>query len=402
VLTLSATPIPRTLEMALGGIREMSTILTPPEERHPVLTFVGAYDEKQIAAAVRRELLREGQVFYIHNRVESIERAAARIRDLVPEARVEVAHGQMSEDALERIIVDFWEKRFDVLVCTTIVESGLDISNANTLVVERGDMLGLAQLHQLRGRVGRGRDRGYAYFLYPPEKPLTEAAHDRLATIAQHTDLGSGMAVAMKDLEIRGAGNVLGGEQSGHIEGVGFDLYLRLVGEAVAVLKGEVEGGAGEPAEIKVELPVDAHIPHAWVPSERVRLQAYQRIADAHDETTLAEVRAELIDRFGQLPEPVERLFEVARLRALVRAVGLSEVVAQGAKVRFFPVELPESASLRISRLYPGTIIKPTVRTILVPRPSTARVGGEPLRDAALLQWTTELIGAVLAGEQAA
>jgi transcription-repair coupling factor (superfamily II helicase) len=402
VLTLSATPIPRTLEMALGGIREMSTILTPPEERHPVLTFVGAYDEKQIAAAVRRELLREGQVFYIHNRVESIERAAARIRDLVPEARVEVAHGQMGEDALERIIVDFWEKRFDVLVCTTIVESGLDISNANTLIVERGDMLGLAQLHQLRGRVGRGRDRGYSYFLYPQEKPLTEAAHDRLATIAQHTDLGSGMAVAMKDLEIRGAGNVLGGEQSGHIEGVGFDLYLRLVGEAVAVLKGEVDGEATEIGETRVELPIDAHIPHAWVPSERVRLQAYQRIADAHDEASLAEVRAELLDRFGPLPEPVERLFEVAQLRALVRQAGLSEVVAQGTKIRFFPVELPESASLRLSRLYPGTIIKPAVRTILVPRPSTARVGGEPLRDAALLQWVTELIGAVWQGQKAA
>ncbi len=402
VLTLSATPIPRTLEMALGGIREMSTILTPPEERHPVLTFVGAYDEKQIAAAVRRELLREGQVFYIHNRVESIERAAARIRDLVPEARVEVAHGQMGEDALERIIVDFWEKRFDVLVCTTIVESGLDISNANTLIVERGDMLGLAQLHQLRGRVGRGRDRGYSYFLYPQEKPLTEAAHDRLATIAQHTDLGSGMAVAMKDLEIRGAGNVLGGEQSGHIEGVGFDLYLRLVGEAVAVLKGDIDGEAAEVSETRVELPVDAHIPHAWVPSERVRLQVYQRVADAHDEAALAEVRAELVDRFGALPEPVERLFDVARLRALLRAVGLAEVVAQGAKVRFFPVELPESASLRLSRLYPGTIIKPAVRTILVPRPSTARVGGEPLRDAALLQWATDLIGAVLMVEKAA
>ena len=402
VLTLSATPIPRTLEMALGGIREMSTILTPPEERHPVLTFVGAYDEKQIGAAVRRELLREGQVFYIHNRVESIERAAARIRDLVPEARVEVAHGQMSEDALERVIIDFWEKRFDVLVCTTIVESGLDISNANTLVVERGDMLGLAQLHQLRGRVGRGRDRGYSYFLYPPEKPLTEAAHDRLATIAQHTDLGSGMAVAMKDLEIRGAGNVLGGEQSGYIEGVGFDLYLRLVGEAVAVLKGEAEGAEPEPSELKVELPVDAHIPHAWLPSERVRLQAYQRIADAHDEATLAEVRAELVDRFGVFPEPVERLFDVARLRTLVRAVGLTEVVAQGGKVRFFPVELPESAGLRISRLYPGTILKPTVRTILVPRPSTARVGGEPLRDVALIQWTSELIAAVLVGQKAA
>ncbi|MEO8105862.1 MAG: transcription-repair coupling factor [Actinomycetes bacterium] len=402
VLTLSATPIPRTLEMALGGIREMSTILTPPEERHPVLTFVGAYDEKQIGAAVRRELLREGQVFYIHNRVESIDRAAARIRDLVPEARVEIAHGQMSEDALERIIIDFWDKRFDVLVCTTIVESGLDISNANTLVVERGDMLGLAQLHQLRGRVGRGRDRGYSYFLYPPEKPLTEAAHDRLATIAQHTDLGSGMAVAMKDLEIRGAGNVLGGEQSGHIEGVGFDLYLRLVGEAVGVLKGEAEGAVPEASELKVELPVDAHIPHAWLPSERVRLQAYQRIADAHDDAALAEVRAELIDRFGAFPEPVDRLFDVARLRAQVRAVGLTELIAQGNKVRFFPVDLPESVGLRISRLYPGTIVKPAVRTILVPRPSTARVGGEPLRDAALIEWAGALIDAVLIGEKAA
>ncbi|HEX5017589.1 MAG TPA: transcription-repair coupling factor [Actinomycetes bacterium] len=400
VLTLSATPIPRTLEMALGGIREMSTILTPPEERHPVLTFVGAYDEKQIGAAIRRELLREGQVFYIHNRVESIERAARRVRELVPEARVEVAHGQMSEDALERIIVDFWEKRFDVLVCTTIVESGLDISNANTLVVERGDTLGLAQLHQLRGRVGRGRDRGYAYFLYPAERPLTEAAYDRLATIAQHTDLGSGMAVAMKDLEIRGAGNVLGGEQSGHIEGVGFDLYLRLVGEAVAALKGD--GGEDDAAaEIKVELPIDAHIPHAWLPSEKVRLQAYQQIADAHDDAALAEVRAELVDRFGALPEPVERLFEAASLRALMRRAGITEVVAQGAKIRFFPVELPESATMRLTRLYPGTIVKPAVRTILVPRPATARVGGEPLRDAAVLEWVTELIEAVF-GEQAA
>jgi transcription-repair coupling factor (superfamily II helicase) len=308
----------------------------------------------------------------------------------------------MGEDALERIIVDFWEKRFDVLVCTTIVESGLDISNANTLIVERGDMLGLAQLHQLRGRVGRGRDRGYSYFLYPQEKPLTEAAHDRLATIAQHTDLGSGMAVAMKDLEIRGAGNVLGGEQSGHIEGVGFDLYLRLVGEAVAVLKGDIDGEASEPSETRVELPVDAHIPHAWVPSERVRLQAYQRIADAHDDVSLAEVRAELVDRFGPFPEPVDRLFEVARLRALVRTAGISEVVAQGAKIRFFPVELPESAALRLSRLYPGTIIKPAVRTILVPRPSTARVGGEPLRDADLLRWVTDLIGAVAEGVKAA
>ncbi len=245
VLAMSATPIPRTLEMAITGIREMSTITTPPEERHPVLTYVGAYEDRQVTAAIRRELLREGQVFYIHNRVNSIEKAAARIRQLVPEARVGVAHGQMGEHQLEQVMVDFWEKRFDVLVCTTIVESGLDVSNANTMVIERADMLGLSQLHQLRGRVGRGRERAYAYFLYPADKPLTETAHERLATLAQHSDLGGGMAIAMKDLEIRGAGNLLGGEQSGHIADVGFDLYVRLVGEAVAEFKGRRLRGGG-------------------------------------------------------------------------------------------------------------------------------------------------------------
>ncbi|MDX6221618.1 MAG: hypothetical protein QOD91_672, partial [Frankiales bacterium] len=239
VLTMSATPIPRTLEMAITGIRELSTIDTPPEERHPVLTFVGPYDERQIAAAIRRELLREGQIFYVHNRVESIDRVAAHLRELVPEARIGTAHGQMGEDALEATMLAFWEKEFDVLVCTTIVESGLDISSANTLIVDRADVFGLSQLHQIRGRVGRARERAYAYFLYPPEKPLTETAHDRLATIAQHTELGAGMAVAMKDLEIRGAGNLLGGEQSGHIAAVGFDLYIRLVGEAVAEFRND-------------------------------------------------------------------------------------------------------------------------------------------------------------------
>ncbi|HXA59430.1 MAG TPA: transcription-repair coupling factor, partial [Streptosporangiaceae bacterium] len=210
VLAMSATPIPRTLEMGLAGIREMSTILTPPEERHPVLTFVGPYDEKQIAAAIRRELLREGQIFFVHNRVRSIDRVAATLKDLVPEARIATAHGQMNEHQLERVMVDFWEKNYDVLVATTIVESGLDIPNANTLIVDRADAYGLSQLHQLRGRVGRGRERAYAYFLYPPESPLTETAHERLATIAQHTEIGAGMFVAMKDLEIRGAGNILG------------------------------------------------------------------------------------------------------------------------------------------------------------------------------------------------
>ena len=281
VLSMSATPIPRTLEMAVTGIREMSTITTPPEERHPVLTYVGAYEDRQIVAAVRRELLREGQVFYIHNRVNSIEKAAARIKELVPEARVATAHGQMGEHQLEQVMLDFWEKRFDVLVCTTIVESGLDVSNANTMIIERADTLGLSQLHQLRGRVGRSRERAYAYFLYPAEKPLTETAHERLATLAQHSDLGGGMAIAMKDLEIRGAGNLLGGEQSGHIADVGFDLYVRLVGEAVHEFKGDAEP---ELQEVRIELPVDAHLPHDYIPSERLRLEMYKRLAEVRSD----------------------------------------------------------------------------------------------------------------------
>jgi transcription-repair coupling factor (superfamily II helicase) len=394
VLALSATPIPRTLEMAVTGIREMSTLATPPEERHPVLTFVGAYDEKQIIAAIRRELLREGQVFLIHNRVSSIEKAAARIRELVPEARIATAHGQMAEHRLEQVVVDFWEKRFDVLVCTTIIETGLDISNANTLIVERADVLGLSQLHQLRGRVGRGRERAYSYFLYPPEKPLTETAHDRLATIASHTDLGAGMAVAMKDLEIRGAGNMLGGEQSGHIAGVGFDLYIRLVGEAVADFRGE--GGQVPPAEIKIELPVDAHLPHEYVPGERLRLEAYKKLATVQDAAGLAEIEAELQDRYGTPPEPVRNLFEVARLRTVARKADVGNISVQGNFVRFGPLQLPESKQLRLQRLYPGSLVKEAVRTILVPRPMTARVAGQPMRDTAVLRWASDLIEVVL------
>jgi transcription-repair coupling factor (superfamily II helicase) len=394
VLAMSATPIPRTLEMAITGIREMSVIQTPPEERHPVLTFVGAYDEKQIAAAIRRELLREGQVFYVHNRVESIDRVSARLRELVPEARIATAHGQMPEHQLEQVIVDFWEKAFDVLVCTTIVESGLDIANANTLIVERADNFGLSQLHQLRGRVGRGRERAYSYFLYPPEKPLTETAHDRLATMASHTDLGSGMQIAMKDLEIRGAGNLLGGEQSGHIASVGFDLYIRLVGEAVEEFK--AGGPIVEAAEMRVELPVDAHLPHAYIPGERLRLEAYRRIAEAPNEAAVEGVRAELLDRYGALPEQVENLLEVALFRVFARAAGFTEVVAQGSLVKFGPVELAESATLRVQRLYPKTLFKPAVRTMLVPRPTTARIGGQPVTGVALLHWCRDVIDAVL------
>ncbi|MFE7120829.1 transcription-repair coupling factor [Streptomyces sp. NPDC057654] len=398
VLTMSATPIPRTLEMAVTGIREMSTITTPPEERHPVLTFVGPYEQKQIGAAIRRELLREGQVFYIHNRVESIDRAAARLREIVPEARIQTAHGQMGETQLEQVVVDFWEKKFDVLVSTTIVESGIDISNANTLIVERGDNFGLSQLHQLRGRVGRGRERGYAYFLYPPEKPLTETAHERLATIAQHTEMGAGMYVAMKDLEIRGAGNLLGGEQSGHIAGVGFDLYMRMVGEAVADYRASLDGETQEeaPPEVKIELPVDAHVPHDYAPGEQLRLQAYRSIASASSEEDIKAVREELTDRYGKLPEPVENLLLVAGLRMLARSCGVADITLQGSNIRFGPVELRESQELRLKRLHPRAVMKPATHQLLVPRPTTARIGGKPLMGRELLAWTGEFLTTVV------
>jgi len=400
VLTMSATPIPRTLEMSLTGIREMSTILTPPEERHPVLTFVGPYDEKQISAAIRRELLREGQVFFLHNRVESIDRVAKRIGELVPEARIATGHGQMDETTLEQVMVGFWEKSFDVLVCTTIVESGLDIPNANTLIVDKADAFGLSQLHQIRGRVGRGRERAYAYFTYPPEKPLTELAHDRLATIAQNTEIGAGMAVAMKDLEIRGAGNLLGGEQSGHIASVGFDLYMRLVGEAVGDFKrgGIMPGEQDQTAvpDTKVDLPIDAHLPHTYVPGERLRLSAYRQLASAGDEATLAAVREELIDRYGPLPTPVENLLAVARFRIAATRHGLAEVSVQGTQIRFAPMQLRESQVMRLQRLYPRSIVKQSVDTVLVPKPMTQRLGGQPLRDTALLDWCAELLEGVL------
>jgi transcription-repair coupling factor (superfamily II helicase) len=397
VLAMSATPIPRTLEMGVAGIREMSTILTPPEERHPVLTFVGGYDEKQIAAAIRRELLRDGQVFFVHNRVQSIRKVAAQLAEIVPEARIQVAHGQMNEHELEKIMVDFWDRNFDVLVATTIVESGLDIPNANTLIVDRADAAGLSQLHQLRGRVGRGRERAYAYFLYPPEKPLTETAHERLATVAQHTEIGAGMYVALKDLEIRGAGNLLGGEQSGHIAGVGFDLYIRMIGEAVRELK---DDAPPERPEVRVELPVNAHIPHDYVPGERLRLAAYTSIAAIDSEEGVIAVRDELRDRYGELPLPVLTLLDVARLRSAARLVGLTDITLQGSFVRFGPVVLPDSRVVRVQRLYPKTILKPAVRTMLVPVPkagvSSGGFGGEPLRDTELLAWCAEVIRSVL------
>ncbi|MEI7943263.1 MAG: transcription-repair coupling factor [Actinomycetes bacterium] len=390
VLTMSATPIPRTLEMSIAGIREMSTITTPPEERLPILTFVGPYDPKQLVAAIRRELLRDGQVFYVHNRVESIDRVAQHLQEIVPEARIRVAHGQMNEDLLEDVIVGFWERDFDVLVSTSIIESGIDIANANTLIVERADLMGLSQLHQLRGRVGRARERAYAYFLYPAEKPLSENAHDRLRTIAAHTDLGSGMYVAMKDLEIRGAGNLLGGEQSGHIADVGFDLYMRMVGEAVS----EYRGTTIDVQDCKIDLPVNAHIPHGYIDSQKLRLDIYRRLADA-TESSAQELRSELRDRYGEIPETVERLFAVAALRHRAKGYGLREIALAGKSVRLATLELPDSAQLRVARLFPGATYRVTTETLLVPI-STGTPGlGNNLRDEEILEWAHRLLDAL-------
>lgn len=397
VLTMSATPIPRTLEMSLAGIREMSTILTPPEERHPVLTYVGAYNDKQVAAAIRRELLRDGQVFYVHNRVSSIDKAAKRIRDLVPEARVVVAHGQMNEDMLEKTVQGFWEREFDVLVCTTIIETGLDISNANTLIVERADALGLSQLHQLRGRVGRSRERGYAYFLYPPEKPLTETAYDRLATISQNSDLGAGMAVAMKDLEIRGAGNVLGAEQSGHVAGVGFDLYVRLVGEAVEAYRAAADGRPitvdEEVKEVRIDLPVDAHIPPDYIASDRLRLEAYRKLAAAQDDSALSAVVEELVDRYGPLPVEVGRLVSVAKLRLLAREYAIAEIGVTGTTLKVSPLQLPDSKQLRLKRLYPNATYRAATGIVQLPLPRVEdSVGAARVRDVQVLQFVADLL----------
>ena len=303
----------------------------------------------------------------------------------------------MNEDLLERTVDGFWHNEFDVLVCTTIVENGLDISNANTLIVERSDTLGLSQLHQLRGRVGRGRERGYAYFLFPPEHPLTETAHDRLATIAQHSELGSGAAVAMKDLEIRGAGNILGAEQSGHIAGVGFDLYLRLVGEAVAAFRHADGAGQGEEeeplAEVRVDLPVDAHVPHDYVTGERLRLEVYRKIAEAADGAALDAIVEELTDRYGEPPTPVRNLLAVAAFRQTCRALGVAEVGVAGASIRIGPVELPDSAQMRLKRLHPKATYKPAAKVVSVPKPTeSGRVGAAALRDVALLEWCTKLL----------
>ena len=357
VLTLTATPIPRTMEMSLTGIRDMSLLNTPPADRLPILTYVGEYEERAVAEAIRRELLREGQVFFVHNRVQDIEHVAANLHDLVPEARIAIAHGQMDEGTLERVVIDFWEGKYDVLVCTTIIESGIDMPTVNTLIADRADLLGLGQLHQLRGRVGRAGSRAYAYLFHPVDRALSEEAYERLKTIGEATELGSGFRIAMRDLEIRGAGNLLGTGQSGHIAAVGYDLYCQMVTEAVAELKGEK---MPDPVEIAIEVPGDAHLPDDYVLKETNRLEAYRRLASIESIEALEDVRAEWLDRFGPIPAPAEALLQVGRLRVECVRSGVREItVTKGPGfggpdhvAKLTPVTLPDSLQVRLQRLY--------------------------------------------------
>ena len=355
VLTLTATPIPRTLELSLTGIRDLSLVQTPPEARQPILTYVGEYDDRAVSEAIRRELLREGQVFYVHNRVQDIEHVAEQVRHLVPEARIAIAHGQMDEGRLERVVLDFADREYDVLVCTTIIESGLDMPTVNTMVVDRADLLGLAQLYQLRGRVGRRGQRAYAYLLHPADRALSEEAYERLKAIGEFTDLGSGFKLAMRDLEIRGAGNLLGGAQSGHIAAVGFDLYCELVTEAVGELKGEKTVA---PFEVVLDLPLDAHLPRSYISRDDVRMEAYRRLAAVERHRDVDDVRTEWLDRYGPIPPPAEALLGAARLRAeCVRARATSISVQKGI-ARIDGLVLLESRKVRLKRLYPKAVVK--------------------------------------------
>ena len=372
VLTMSATPIPRTLEMSLVGIRDLSLLQTPPADRQPILTYVGEESEQVAVEAIRRELLREGQVFWVHNRVQSIEERARELRELVPEARIAVAHGQMDEGELEQVVLDFWEGQFDVLVCTTIIESGIDMPTVNTLVVERADLLGLGQMHQLRGRVGRSGSRAYAYLFHPRDKTLTEEAYERLRTIGEATDLGSGFKIAMRDLEIRGAGNLLGEAQSGHIAAVGYDLYCQMVTEAVAEMKGET---TVEPREIKIDIPVDAHLPNDYVPSEELRLEAYRRLADVTTAKQLEDIENEWRDRFGPLPQQARALLTVGALRVECIRCGFDEIVVAGRDIRISPVELRASQTRVLKRLSPRAVWREQQKQLLIPVPDGANKG---------------------------
>jgi transcription-repair coupling factor (superfamily II helicase) len=353
VLSLSATPIPRTLHMSLAGLRDISLIETPPAGRRPIRTHVGEYDEELVQLALRREADRGGQAFYLHNRVETIDERAAALQALCPELRFLVVHGQMPERELEQHMLSFLAGDADVLVSTTIIESGLDIPQANTLVIERADTLGLAQLYQIRGRVGRSDVTAHAYLFYPDGHELTPEARARLATLADHTELGAGFAIAMRDLEIRGAGDLLGAEQSGHVAAVGFELYVELLGEAVAELSGARRAVA---RPVRVDAHIDAYVPSAYIPSEAQKIDLHRRLALAESEEELRELRAAAEDRYGPVPEPVEHLFAIQEAKLMLARLGADYLVFRGGKAIVGPLVLG-SVELRDLRRRAATAV---------------------------------------------
>jgi transcription-repair coupling factor (superfamily II helicase) len=365
VLAMSATPIPRTLQMSMSGLRDISVIETPPAGRRPIATHVGEFDEQVIIQALTREKERGGQSFYLHNRVETIEEAADRVRQMVPGLEVVVAHGQMNESALEDVMLAFVRGEGDVLVATSIIESGIDIPRANTLVVERADALGLSQMHQIRGRVGRSDVTAHAYLFYPDPRSITRDAAARLRAVADYTDLGSGLRIAMRDLEIRGAGNLLGDEQSGHVAAVGFEMYVEMLQEAIAEGRGEAPE-----EEVRVEIPVSAYIPVDYVPFEAAKIDLHRRIALAPDGEALARVASEVADRFGDPPPPVEALFEVQRLRILLRQAGARQASARSGRIVIGPVPLDSVAMRALRDGVDGALYSTTDSLISVPAPA--------------------------------
>jgi transcription-repair coupling factor (superfamily II helicase) len=372
VLALSATPIPRTLQMSLAGLRDISTIETPPEGRRPVRTYVGPYDEDLVRRAVERELERDGQAFFLHNRIDSLPETVERLRGLVPKARFAEAHGQMDERQLEETMLDFLRGGADCLVTTTIIESGLDIPNANTLIAERADHLGLAQAYQIRGRVGRSRERAFAYLLYPSAEALTEEAAARLSTLADHTELGSGFKIAMRDLDIRGAGDLLGEEQSGHVAAVGFELYCQLIDEAVAEARGAAEGGEETAEPVRLDVPVDAYLPAGFVPFEAAKIDVHRRIAAAREPGELRAIRDELSDRFGPLPQEAENLLALQSARIELGLAGARSVEFRGGRLSVTGIELDSEGAVALGEGMEGALYEWREKTAAV------RVPDEP------------------------
>jgi transcription-repair coupling factor (superfamily II helicase) len=390
VLSLSATPIPRTLQMSLAGLRDISVIETPPEGRRPVKTYVGEYDEELVRNAIAREKARGGQAFFLHNRIDTIDETAERVRALCPDARVLVAHGQMGEHTLEDVMMQFVRGEADVLVCTTIVEAGLDIPSANTLIVERADMLGLAQLYQIRGRVGRSRERAYAYLFYPSSAALTEEAGQRLATLSDYTELGSGFKIAMRDLEIRGAGNLLGDEQSGHVAAVGFELYVGMLDEAVAALGGDSADEAPEP--VRIDVPVDAYVPGDYVPYEAAKIEIHRRVSGAREIADLIVLREELEDRFGPVPEPLDNLIKLQDARIKLGRAGARDVGFRQGRLAVSPIELDSRGAKALRERIPAAVYESGRSTVAVRMPdeAAARFAGLVAAAEAILEVATE------------